>query len=27
MGYRTVKVDQPEEALDTLSNLPGFPLR
>jgi len=27
MGYRTVKVDQPEEALDTLSNLLGFPLR
>ena len=27
LGMRTVKVDQPEEALDTLSNLLGFPLR
>ena len=27
LGMKTVKVDQPEEALDTLSNLLGFPLR
>ena len=27
LGMRTVKVDQPEEALDALSNLLGFPLR
>ena len=26
LGMKTVKVDQPEEALETLSNLLGFPL-